>query len=160
MPRSQKNWDSSLVPAGADYVGQCLLQERATARRSPVRNFLMHSFHMLVMAVVGNNVRDTQCGFKVGRACALLARCYDCVSWVQTFILQLFTRTAAHRLFMNQRLQRWCFDVELVYLAQKMEVVTCLCTMCGSRAPNTHITVKGSFFPCLTCPDSNGRGPS
>jgi hypothetical protein len=25
----------------------------------------MHGFHMLVMLVVGNAVRDTQCGFKV-----------------------------------------------------------------------------------------------
>ena len=29
------------------------------------RNLLMHGFHLLVMCVAGNAVRDTQCGFKV-----------------------------------------------------------------------------------------------
>ena len=47
----------------------------------------------MVSAVAGDAVRDTQCGFK------------------------LFTRGAARVLFGNQRLQRWCFDVELVHLA-------------------------------------------
>ena len=40
-------------------------QEAAVAKRSAVRNFLMHGFHLLVMVVVGNQIRDTQCGFKV-----------------------------------------------------------------------------------------------
>ena len=41
------------------------LPAQAQNRRHPLRNFLMHGFHMLVMLVVGNAVRDTQCGFKV-----------------------------------------------------------------------------------------------
>lgn len=41
------------------------LTAQAQNRRHPLRNFLMHGFHMLVMLVVGNAVRDTQCGFKV-----------------------------------------------------------------------------------------------
>ena len=32
---------------------------------------------------------------------------------------QLFTRPAARLLFPNQRLQRWAFDVELLYLCKK-----------------------------------------
>lgn len=74
------------------------MQEMASAKRSPIRNFLMHGFHFLVMIVVGNEIRDTQCGFK------------------------LYTRAAAARVFTNQRLQRWCFDVEHVLLAQKLKV--------------------------------------
>jgi len=74
------------------------MQEMASAKRSPLRNFLMHGFHFLVMMVVGNEIRDTQCGFK------------------------LYTRAAAARVFTNQRLQRWCFDVEHVLLAQKLKV--------------------------------------
>lgn len=35
---------------------------------------------------------------------------------------QLFTRQAAQLLYSNQRLQRWCFDVELLFLAQHLEV--------------------------------------
>ena len=43
--------------------------------------------------VVGNEIRDTQCGFK------------------------LMTRQAAQAIVPQQRLQRWAFDVELVKLA-------------------------------------------
>ena len=41
------------------------LPAQAQNRRHPLRNFLMHGFHMLVTLVVGSAVRDTQCGFKV-----------------------------------------------------------------------------------------------
>lgn len=41
------------------------MQDAAMAKRSAVRNVLMHGFHVLVMMVVGNQIRDTQCGFKV-----------------------------------------------------------------------------------------------
>ena len=39
-----------------------------------------------------------------------------------TALLQLFTRKAARVLYANQRLQRWCFDVELIYLAQRLRI--------------------------------------
>jgi len=74
------------------------LQESAMAKRTAVRNVLMHGFHALVTLVVGNEIRDTQCGFK------------------------LLTRPAARLLFPNQRLQRWAFDVELVFIAQSLKV--------------------------------------
>lgn len=35
---------------------------------------------------------------------------------------QLFTRSAARALYSNQRLQRWCFDVELIFLAQRLSI--------------------------------------
>ena len=37
-------------------------------------------------------------------------------------IVQLFTRKAAQLLYSNQRLQRWCFDVELLFLAQLLGI--------------------------------------
>ena len=58
----------------------------------------MHGFHMLVFLVIGGKIRDTQCGFK------------------------LFTRRAAFELFSQQRLQRWCFDVELAFIAQRIGI--------------------------------------
>ena len=36
--------------------------------------------------------------------------------------LQLFTRRAARLLYKNQRIKRWCFDVELIYLAQQLRI--------------------------------------
>jgi len=43
-------------------------------------------------------IADTQCGFK------------------------LFTRKTAQILFSNQHVERWAFDVELLYLAQRQNV--------------------------------------
>ena len=117
------------------------------AKRSAVRNVLMHGFHLLVMVVVGNQIRDTQCGFKVRarlrahgsgqgappgavlRSMALAAasvklarRPTSCLHPAPGLPPQLFTRAAAQQIYSNQRLQRWCFDVEDVYLAQRLKV--------------------------------------
>jgi dolichyl-phosphate beta-glucosyltransferase len=74
------------------------LEQEALAKRHWLRNFLMHGFHMLVVFVAGGAVKDTQCGFK------------------------MFSRHAAALLYSNQRLQRWCFDVELLYLCSRLRV--------------------------------------
>jgi dolichyl-phosphate beta-glucosyltransferase len=42
------------------------MEKAAVAKRSWLRNFLMHGFHALVTLVAGHAVKDTQCGFKVG----------------------------------------------------------------------------------------------
>lgn len=75
-----------------------LEHEEAVIRRTKIRNVAMHGFHMLVFLVIGGKIRDTQCGFK------------------------LFTRRAAFELFSQQRLQRWCFDVELAFIAQRIGI--------------------------------------
>jgi len=80
------------IPAAA-LGSRAHLAPGVAAKRAAHRNFLMRGFRLLVSAVAGDSVKDTQCGFK------------------------LFTRSAARVLFGNQRLQRWCFDVELVHLA-------------------------------------------
>ena len=36
--------------------------------------------------------------------------------------MQLFTRRAAISLYKNQRIKRWCFDVELIYLAKELHI--------------------------------------
>jgi len=49
---------------------------------------------MLVRVVGGiHNIKDTQCGFK------------------------LFSRSASAHLFPNLHIERWCFDIELLYVA-------------------------------------------
>eukprot|EP00794_Sanderia_malayensis_P007010 gene7010-7795_t len=70
------------------------LQEDAVATRSAFRNFLMFGFHFLVYFLCVKGIKDTQCGFK------------------------LFTRKAALRLFSCLHVERWAFDVELLYIAQ------------------------------------------
>lgn len=68
-------------------------------KRSLLRNILMWGFHFLVSFVGGiRNIRDTQCGFK------------------------LFTRDTARILFSNLHIERWCFDVELLFIASKFHI--------------------------------------
>lgn len=74
------------------------LQEEAVAERSFFRNILMFGFHMLVYIFVVRKIRDTQCGFK------------------------LLTRQAARRLFQLMHVERWAFDVELLYLAERLNI--------------------------------------
>lgn len=47
-----------------------------------------------------------------------MSACAEGLRWRR----QLFTRAAARRLYPSQRLQRWCFDVELLLLAQDLGV--------------------------------------
>jgi dolichyl-phosphate beta-glucosyltransferase len=59
----------------------------------------MHGFHFFVKHVGGvHGVHDTQCGFK------------------------FFTRGAARRLFPSLHIERWAFDVELLFLASRVAV--------------------------------------
>ncbi|XP_065059276.1 dolichyl-phosphate beta-glucosyltransferase-like [Rhopilema esculentum] len=70
------------------------LQDDAVAQRNWLRNILMYGFHFLVFFLCVKGIKDTQCGFK------------------------LFTRKAALRLFSCLHVERWAFDVELLYIAQ------------------------------------------
>jgi dolichyl-phosphate beta-glucosyltransferase len=67
--------------------------------RSRLRRITMWGFHTFLSIMVGGaGIKDTQCGFK------------------------LFSREAARQLFPVQHIERWAFDVELVYLAARLKV--------------------------------------
>ncbi|XP_061752801.1 dolichyl-phosphate beta-glucosyltransferase [Nerophis ophidion] len=74
------------------------LEQEAVAQRSVFRTFLMYGFHFLVWFFCVRGIRDTQCGFK------------------------LFTRQAALRTFSSLHVERWAFDVELLYIAQRFHI--------------------------------------
>jgi len=74
------------------------LQDDAVAQRSFFRNILMFGFHFLVSFLCVKDIKDTQCGFK------------------------LFTRKAALTLFSSLHVERWAFDVELLYIAQRLGI--------------------------------------
>lgn len=74
------------------------LEDAAVAKRKWYRNVLMYGFHFAVSTLCVKGVRDTQCGFK------------------------LFTRNTARNLFQTQNLRRWCFDVELLHVAQRLNI--------------------------------------
>jgi len=74
------------------------LQNEAVANRSLFRNILMYGFHAVVYILAVKGIKDTQCGFK------------------------LFTRAAALTLFSSLHVERWAFDVELLYVAQALGI--------------------------------------
>lgn len=74
------------------------LMDDAIAERSQLRNFLMFGFHFYVSIMCAAGINDTQCGFK------------------------LFSRQAARNIFPSQHIERWAFDVELLYLANTLGI--------------------------------------
>lgn len=74
------------------------LEKEETAKRSFFRLFLMHGFHFLVYSLCVRDVRDTQCGFK------------------------LVTRKTARTIFQALHIERWAFDVEMLYIAQTLNI--------------------------------------
>ncbi|XP_046854462.1 dolichyl-phosphate beta-glucosyltransferase-like [Xenia sp. Carnegie-2017] len=74
------------------------LQDEAIAERTLLRNLLMYGFHFLVWFLCVRGIKDTQCGFK------------------------LFTRSAALLVFTSLHVERWAFDVELLYIAQRLDI--------------------------------------
>ncbi|XP_025945739.1 dolichyl-phosphate beta-glucosyltransferase isoform X4 [Apteryx rowi] len=66
--------------------------------RSYFRTLLMYGFHFLVWFLCVKEIRDTQCGFK------------------------LLTREAAAQTFSTLHIERWAFDVELLYIAQHLRI--------------------------------------
>ncbi|XP_036155824.1 dolichyl-phosphate beta-glucosyltransferase isoform X2 [Myotis myotis] len=74
------------------------LQTESIAQRSYFRTLLMYGFHFLVWFLCVKGIRDTQCGFK------------------------LLTREAALRTFSSLHIERWAFDVELLYIAQFFKI--------------------------------------
>ncbi|XP_015593192.1 dolichyl-phosphate beta-glucosyltransferase [Cephus cinctus] len=74
------------------------LEKEETAKRSFFRLFLMHGFHFLVWFLCVRGIRDTQCGFK------------------------LMTRNSARILFRSLHVEKWAFDVEMLYIAQTLNI--------------------------------------
>lgn len=65
--------------------------------RTLIRRFVSHCFHLVVTTLLGLNVLDTQCGFK------------------------LFRRKSA-RIVTIQHLEHWSFECELLYLAGQKKI--------------------------------------
>ena len=58
-----------------------------------------------------------------------------------TLHVQLFTRQAVRTLYSNQRLQRWCFDVELLFLARRCGVPVGEVAVTWREIPGAHLSV-------------------
>ena len=87
---------------GADVaIGSRWLQRELQTERQPFyRQLYGRLFNLGLRIVLGLNYRDTQCGFKA------------------------FTRRAIEIVFARQRVERWGFDPELLFLAKKFKLKT------------------------------------
>jgi glycosyltransferase involved in cell wall biosynthesis len=85
------------LAAGADIAigSRWLRAELQTHRQSLHRQFFGRIFNVLNRLILGLQFRDTQCGFKA------------------------FTRRAAQMILPLQRIERWGFDPEILFLARK-----------------------------------------
>ncbi len=90
------------IDQGADVaIGSRWLNAELQTERQPWhRQLYGRLFNLALRLVLGLNYRDTQCGFKA------------------------FTRHAAHTIFTRQRVERWGFDPELLFLANKFKLRT------------------------------------
>ncbi len=82
---------------GADIAigSRWLASETQTGRQSLFRQVIGRIFNLLLRSALGLNFKDTQCGFKA------------------------FTAPAARFLFAQQKIERWGFDPELLFLATR-----------------------------------------
>jgi dolichyl-phosphate beta-glucosyltransferase len=88
------------IAGGADIaIGSRWLDAKLQVRRQPLyRQLFGRMFNVALRLILGLNFMDTQCGFKA------------------------FTRTAAQSIFPLQKIERWGFDPELLYLARKQRL--------------------------------------
>ena len=85
---------------GADIAigSRWLRPQSQTIRQSPLRQLFGRVFNLCLRTMLGLRFKDTQCGFKA------------------------FRRAAAERIFALQRIDRWGFDPEILYLARKFNL--------------------------------------
>jgi dolichyl-phosphate beta-glucosyltransferase len=86
------------IDSGADIaIGSRWLRAELQTERQPLyRQLLGRIFNLVLRVVLGLNFADTQCGFKA------------------------FRRDAAQKIFPLQRIERWGFDPEILFLARKL----------------------------------------
>jgi dolichyl-phosphate beta-glucosyltransferase len=95
MSEAQKLFDA--IAQGADVaIGSRWLQVELQTERQPLyRQAFGRIFNLALRAILGLRFADTQCGFKA------------------------FRRDAAQQIFPLQRIERWGFDPEILFLAQR-----------------------------------------
>lgn len=86
------------LAAGADIaIGSRWLQADTQTQRQPLhRQLFGRIFNLLLRLMLGLQFADTQCGFKA------------------------FKRAAAQAIFPQQKIERWGFDPEILFLARKL----------------------------------------
>jgi dolichyl-phosphate beta-glucosyltransferase len=102
---------------GADIaIGSRWVDRRLQIRRQPLyRRLFGRIFNLALRIILGLQFKDTQCGFKA------------------------FTRRSAQTIFPLQKIERWGFDPELLYLATKFGFVVREVPVAWSHREGTRI---------------------
>jgi len=105
------------IDQGADVaIGSRWLKAELQIKRQPLyRQLFGRIFNLALRFVLGLNFKDTQCGFKA------------------------FTQSAAQKLFPLQKIERWGFDPELLYLARKCDLTVTEIPVAWSHREGTRI---------------------
>ncbi len=88
------------IESGADVAfGSRWLEADTQTERQPIlRQIAGRAYNILLRIILGLNFKDTQCGLKA------------------------FTRDAADKIFTRQKIERWGFDPELLFIARKFKM--------------------------------------
>jgi dolichyl-phosphate beta-glucosyltransferase len=105
------------LAAGADIAigSRWLNAELQTRRQSAHRQLFGRIFNLLLRIILGLRFKDTQCGFKA------------------------FTRHAAQMILPLQRIERWGFDPEILFLARKFGLRVDEVAVCWGHSGDTRI---------------------
>lgn len=109
------------------------LEKDSVATRTFMRTVLMKVFHIVVNVTYTVatwkwcHIRDTQCGFK------------------------LFRRAELEQIFLNSRLERWAFDVEILILASLFKMRVVEVPVNWEEIPGSKVNVKGMAQMGMEC---------
>jgi len=106
------------LTTGAEVaIGSRWLRSELQTERQPFyRQMFGRIYNLLLRAILGLKFKDTQCGFKA------------------------FTRRAAMAIFPHQRIERWGFDPEILFIAQKRGFTIAEVGVAWAHDPGTRIS--------------------
>lgn len=113
-----------LLEEGISVVigSRALADSRIEVHQNRVRETMGKSFNLLVQSLVISGLKDTQCGFKA------------------------FTREAIQRIIPRQRVERFGFDVEILYLARKFGYSICEIPIHWINSPKSRVRIFRDSF--------------
>jgi len=125
IPELAKTWP--LFDAGADVVigSRSLPHSDVQVRQNPLRETMGRIFNKFVKLMLWEPFIDTQCGFKG------------------------FTAGSARLLFSRQRMERFSFDAELLYLARKLGLDVRETPVLWRNSPDSRVRILGDSIRML-----------
>ncbi len=109
------------IRAGADVAiaSRAIKGSDIELHQSFIRESAGKMFSLAQRALLGSGIKDTQCGFK------------------------MFTTQAAEAVFPHQTVERWAFDAELVFIAQRLGFQVIEVPVRWVNSPDTKVSMVG-----------------